>query len=427
MLKQSRAGLRRFNGTFRHISATRKKSTYRRPIVPLRFRNGVIGALAVGGIVTFSVYYTYADAAFHRFVSSPLVRLLLDAECAHRFAIEALKYRITPWEHSAPPPNLEVKVFNSTLDSPVGLAAGFDKNGEAIDGLFDLGFSYVEIGSVTPEPQPGNPKPRVFRLPEDRAVINRYGFNSDGAVKVLVRLRQRLYGYYRTHSGIMPRNNSLRSNRLLAVNLGKNKTSTDEAADYVRGLLTLGPYADVVVINISSPNTPGLRDLQNESRLKALLDQVLEARSQLPFRIPLCVKIAPDLSIPEVESIAHVLRSAKVDGVIVANTTVARPATLRSEPDLKAETGGLSGPPLKEKTLSVLRVLRKNIGNDITIIGCGGISSGKDAIAYAKAGATFVQLYTSMIYGGAGTALKIRDEIAAELNGRKWMDIIGTE
>lgn len=244
---------------------------------------------------------------------------------------------------------------------------------------------------------------------------------------MLIRLRLRLHRFLTKYKGA-PINHAFREGKLLGVNLGKNKTG-DEVEDYVEGVRTLGNYADVLIINVSSPNTPGLRNMQHEEKLSGLLSSVIKARDELstPHKPPVCVKIAPDLTETEVIAIAEVVKNSGIDGVIVSNTTISRPTTLKSPPSLRSEIGGLSGPPVKEVSLRTLRALRKNIGPSFTIIGCGGISSGKDAVDFAKAGATFVQVLTGFAYDGPGMPARLREEIKTELAGKKWMDIINAD
>jgi len=320
------------------------------------------------------------------------------------------------------------KLWGHKISNPVGLAAGFDKDGEAIDGLFDLGFSWVEIGSVTPKPQPGNPRPRVFHLPEDSALINRYGFPSQGHASVLSRIRSRIPSFLLVNDESRA---SLRPGSLLSVNLGKNKTSPAESIDdFVSGVRAFGPFSDVLVVNVSSPNTPGLRGLQNRDLLEELLNGVTEARDQLaPSDITLrkpkiVLKIAPDLDESQLIDIADVIKNGRIDGVIVSNTTVRRPSTLISAN--KAETGGLSGAPLKQHSLTALRILRTHLPASIPLIGCGGISTGADALDYAKAGASLVQVYTSFGYDGAGTCRRIKDELVEALDkeNKTWEEVV---
>ncbi|KAK9451306.1 Dihydroorotate dehydrogenase-domain-containing protein [Limtongia smithiae] len=397
---------------------------------PNRFLSGVRSTVIVVGLGLGAYYLSDSRAAAYRYFFVPVLRWTTDAETAHELAIKALKAGITPVDRSRDvvDPALEAEVFGQTLLSPVGLAAGFDKNGEAIDSLFDLGFSYVEVGSITPKPQVGNPKPRFFRLPKDDAAINRYGFNSDGHLKVATRLRLRLHAFLSSNPESWPVNHAFRAGRMLGVNLGKNKTG-NEIEDYIEGVQTMGNYADVLIINISSPNTPGLRDMQSEAKLGGLLSAVIKARDGLstPQKPPICVKIAPDLTELEVVAIAEIVKKSGIDGVIVSNTTITRPASLKSPKALSSEVGGLSGPPVKEPALHTLRTLRRAIGPDFTLIGCGGISSGKDAIEFAKAGASFVQALTAFAYDGPGFPSKLREEIKTELAGRKWKDLVNAD
>jgi dihydroorotate dehydrogenase len=293
------------------------------------------GVGAVGAVGFY--YYKDPNAAIHEYVILPTIRLLLDGENSHRLAIETFKYPwLNPKEKESwndtydPNRQLAVTLFaNSknpkvkpvTLRTPIGIAAGLDKNGEAIETLYNLGFPYVEIGSITPLAQPGNPRPRFFRLEKDLAVINNYGFNSQGQAAVLARLKVRM-ARAGLASGAVGQtvNNSLRAEHALAVSLGKNKHG-DALTDYAKGVQTLGPYADILVVNISSPNTPGLRDLQAEESLKTLLSTVVRERNKLDqeFLPPVVVKVSPDLTEPEVESIAAAVKATDVDGVIISN------------------------------------------------------------------------------------------------------------
>ncbi|CAG8450299.1 9267_t:CDS:2 [Diversispora eburnea] len=371
----------------------------------------------------------------------PILTNVTDAEQSHKFAIWAGKWKLTPKDRI--PDDDKLAVFGKKITNPICLAAGFDKNGEAIDALFDLGFGYVEIGSITPEPQPGNQKPRVFRLTHDKAIINRYGFNSDGHKMVEIRLRDRLRRFILHKTRLLQEtfsliksssldddpllsdslgiNRSLKEGKLLAINLGKNKWSDPNSVDdYIKGIKRLGRYADILVINVSSPNTPGLRDLQRKEIFKKLLNEVVITRNELSNPRPaLLVKIAPDLSDKELSDIADAVIESNIDGIIVSNTTISRPETLQSG-GLINEIGGLSGPPLKPLALNTLEKMNKLTKGKITLIGCGGISNAKDVLEYAKAGATLVQLYTSLSYDGAGKVREIKDELIKELKDQKW-------
>ena len=280
------------------------------------------------------------------------------------------------------------------FSNPVGLAAGFDKHAEVPDALLGLGFGFVEVGSVTPRPQPGNPRPRVFRLEEDRAVINRYGFNSQGLAVAADRLRKR-----RGQPGVV------------GVNVGANKDSEDPIADYVEGVGELTDLAAYFVINVSSPNTPGLRTLQARDSLDALLDRVLEVRTKDGAQncAPLVVKIAPDLSPNECREVAGVLLARGVDGLIVGNTTIARPALQSMSRD---EAGGLSGAPLLEPSTRILAEMFRLTEGKLSLIGTGGIASGHDAYRKIKAGASLVQLYTALVFQGPRLIVQIKQELA---------------
>ncbi|KAF7790179.1 hypothetical protein EIP86_001131 [Pleurotus ostreatoroseus] len=351
-----------------------------------------------------------------------------------------LAARDTQWDDKI----LECELWDGiTTTNPVGVAAGFDKHGEAIDGLFNLGFNWVEIGSVTPKPQPGNPKPRMFRLTSDGAVINRYGFPSEGHAVVLSRLKDRVPWFFKEEENVSA---SFKQGKLLVVNLGKNKTSPpDSIADFVTGVQTFAPYADVLVVNVSSPNTPGLRGMQTRSLLQELLSGVVKARDEVSVnRKPkLVLKIAPDLTADEIADIAAAVRTTGVDGVIVSNTTIKRPSNLtdraysllsqsndrhltRHSAVNQYEVGGLSGTPLKPYSLAAVKALRPLLPASIPIFGCGGISTGEDALEYARAGATAVQLYTSFGFEGVGTCRRIKDEITDTLKkeGTTWAEVV---
>jgi dihydroorotate dehydrogenase len=330
-----------------------------------------------------AVWYTLADLFLSR----------LDAETAHGAAIRALRSGLLPTQRHADPPSLAVEIWGRSLPNPIGLAAGFDKNAEVPDACLGLGFGLVEIGSVTPRPQAGNPRPRLFRLPEDRGVINRMGFPGEGLDVALPRLRER------ARTGFV------------GVNVGANKDSTDRAADYVTGCVALAPYADYLVCNVSSPNTPGLRNLQGRVELAGLLKRVQDAIAGQ--KVPLVVKIAPDASDDDLDDIVAVCRDLKMDGIIIGNTTLSRPPSLRS--GRKGETGGLSGAPLTELSTEVLRKTARRVERQFPLIGCGGVSSGADAYAKIRAGATLVQLYSALVYDGPPLVRRIKDELAALL------------
>jgi len=330
-----------------------------------------------------AVWYALADLFLSR----------LDAETAHGLALRALKSGLTLGDRRSDPPSLGVTVWGRQLPNPIGLAAGFDKNAEVPDALLGLGFGFVEIGSVTPRPQPGNPRPRLFRLSEDRGVINRMGFPGQGLDAVLARLKRR------------PRTG------FFGLNVGANKDSSDRAADYVTCGAALAPYADYLVCNVSSPNTPGLRNLQGRAQLADLLKRVQDAIAAGP--VPLVVKIAPDATDDDLDDIVAVSRDLRIDGIIVGNTTLSRPPSLRSA--RRREAGGLSGTPLAELSTEVLRRTARRVEGQFPLIGCGGVGSGADAYAKIRAGASLVQLYSMLVYEGPPLVRRIKDELAALL------------
>lgn len=327
----------------------------------------------------------------------------LAPESAHRLTLLALRSGATfpgalPASAQA---RLRTRVWGLEFANPLGLAAGFDKDAEVADALLRSGFGFVEIGSVTPRPQPGNPKPRVFRLAEDRALINRLGFNSAGLARVEANLRRRRAAA--PEGGV------------IGVNLGRNKESVDAGADYLAGLRALAPLADYLVINVSSPNTPGLRALQGRDQLAALLAPLRAALSERGAGLgpPLLLKIAPDLTAEDRADIAEVALAQGLDGLIVSNTTIARPAGLKSR--FRGEAGGLSGAPLFAPSTALLAEMYRLTGGRLPIVGVGGVASGAEAYAKIRAGASLVQLYTGLVYGGPGLPRRILTELAALL------------
>ena len=346
----------------------------------------------------------------------------LDAEAAHRATITALKF--LPSRAPAPDdPRLAVQAFGLDFPNPIGLAAGFDKNAEVASARHSLGFGFVEVGTLTPLPQPGNPRPRAYRLSEDRAVINRYGFNNDGHAAALARLQRRAARHCEEHcyeaiQGPRATPGLLRCARndglgIVGVNLGANKDSEDRIADYVAGVRAFADVASYFAINVSSPNTPGLRDLQEPEALGELLARVLEARERAATRRPVLLKIAPDLTLTQLDAIVRVAREARIDGMIVANTTLARPASLRSK--LASESGGLSGAPLFELSTRILARTFLRVEGQFPLIGVGGIDSPEAALAKIEAGATLLQLYTALVYEGPGLIGRIKRGALARL------------
>ena len=362
----------------------------------------------------------------------------LDPEAAHLVALSALKLGLSPMPGPYEDPILATRVWNLDFASPIGLAAGFDKDAEVVDPMLRAGFGFVEAGSVTPKPQPGNPKPRLYRLTEDRAVINRFGFNSQGIEAYAERLRAR-----RRRGG---------ARGIVGANLGKNKETVDGAADYVIGIRAVAGLADYLVCNISSPNTPGLRALQTRAALEELLGRTAEARDALPAggRVPLFLKVAPDLDDPEIEDllgrvlaargeatpagckpppllakvgpdldaqqvqdIAEVALATGLDGLIIGNTTIERPSGLLGRD--AAQAGGLSGAPLLPRANACLADFARATGGRLPIIGCGGVSSGAHAYAKIRAGASLVQLYSALVFYGLPLVNQIKRDLAALL------------
>ncbi|HKD47618.1 MAG TPA: quinone-dependent dihydroorotate dehydrogenase [Rhizomicrobium sp.] len=337
----------------------------------------------------------------------------LPAETAHGATLELARRFAPPLPIArADDPKLAVKVLGLSFPNPIGLAAGFDKDARVPAAMLKLGFGFVECGTVTPRPQAGNPRPRLFRLREDQAVINRMGFNNRGMDEAAKNLIER------------------RRNGIVGINIGANKDSCDRIADYAQGFARLAPLADYVTVNVSSPNTPGLRGLQNKEELAQLLTALTRARSSLPSArnaggvvvathacdakagvgYPILLKIAPDLDLHALDDIADVVTKTPIEGVIVSNTTIARPP-LRSRH--AGETGGLSGKPLFRPSTEILRQLRARLPCDIVLIGVGGISSGRDAYEKILAGASLVQLYTALVYRGPGLIGRIKRELLA--------------
>jgi len=314
-----------------------------------------------------------------------------DAEQAHGASLTALKALPSSLMASPPRPNpaLAMEVAGLHFPNPVGMAAGFDKNGEVPDALLRCGFGFAELGSVTPRPQEGNPRPRLFRLAEDRAVINRMGFNNQGAAAVEQRMKARM-----GRPGVV------------GINIGANKDSDDRVADYAEMTRIMAPYASYLAVNISSPNTPGLRALQDEAALVGLLDAVIDARGS--HTVPVFLKVAPDLEPADIDAIARIAVDKALGALMISNTTITRPALASAH---RGETGGLSGAPLKTLALQRLRDFRKATGADIPLIGIGGITTAEDAWERIRAGASLVQLYSAMVYEGPGIAARIVREL----------------
>jgi len=333
--------------------------------------------------------------------------LRMDPETAHAATINALRLGLAPQQDDPDPPELRTTLAGLELSNPVGMAAGFDKNGDVPRPLALMGFGMVEVGTVTPLPQSGNPKPRLFRIGGAEGVVNRMGFNNDGHDEV-----------YRRLSGV-------RVPAALGVNIGANKASADFAADYAKGVARFARLADYLTVNVSSPNTPGLRDLQQEDALKRLLDAVLTVRAKAPVRVPVFLKLAPDLDEAAMDGIARVIATTDLDGLIVSNTTITRDGVAGMEN--ASEPGGLSGKPLFE--LATRRLAQMRQRTNLPIIGVGGIHSPETAIEKFRAGANAVQLYSALVFGGLDLLERIKRGLVAAVrkDGRRNIaDLVGT-
>lgn len=440
-----------FQGVFRSVRRTTVRAI-------------VGGALVVGTVEVTTHLPTQGRSShlYHTLCDDwvvPAMRYLLDAETAHTVALTMAVLAPT-YRPSAKEQKLDVTVQlweeqegqrkNVVFSNPIGLAAGYDKDGVAIRPMLQMGFGFVEIGSVCLRPQPGNPSPRMWRLVEDRGIINQYGFNSQGAEVVSQHLKEYrqslrpLHGegedqspppslWQRIYDMLWPGRIESLSKGVVGVNLGKNKTSTTHIEDYQSLIEQLGPYADYFVINVSSPNTPGLRDLQATESLETLLVGCQEACRKLSGPNnpppPLLVKLSPDLSDDELIDIAAVLLKLAIDGIVLTNTTTSRPANLMSPQ--KGHTGGLSGKPLAVRSTECIRLLYHATNGRIPIIGSGGVYNGHDAYEKFKAGASLVEVYSGMVYEGPGIVSKIRDELADIMiqNGQRSLqrDVIGLD
>lgn len=328
---------------------------------------------------------------------------ILEPEAAHRATVRMMASPFAPRFHVRSDPALAIKIAGLDFKNPLGLAAGFDKNAEAPNAMLRLGFGFVEVGAVTPRPQPGNDRPRVFRLSEDEAVINRYGFNNDGLEKIAGRLARR------------------RRIGIVGVNLGANKDSADRIEDFVKGVERLEGFVDFYTVNISSPNTPGLRALQDRAALVELLSRVIKARDKLEKKAPIFLKVAPDLADADKADIADAVVDRNVDALIVSNTTIARPPWLKSAH--AAEKGGLSGRPLFLPSTELLAEFSETLKGRIPLVGVGGVSSPEDAYEKIRAGASLVQLYTALVYQGPALVAKIIERLPAMLKADGFANI----
>ncbi len=330
----------------------------------------------------------------------PALRLI-DAETAHSFALWSLRCGLAGRDEARDPPALSVRALGLAFDNPFGLAAGFDKDARAVLPLMNLGFGFVETGTVTPRAQAGNPRPRVFRLTAQRAIINRLGFNNAGIDAYITTLKQ-----------------LDRRPAPLGANVGMNKDGSDPERDYPALIAAVTPYADYVTINVSSPNTPGLRDLQSQARLRSILQAVA---AKVPVRPPLLVKLAPDLADADLAAAVQTVVDCGAEGLIISNTTIGRPNGL-SGPNAR-QAGGLSGPPLFARSTDMLRLAAKLSAGRLTLIGCGGIGSGDDALEKIKAGASLLQLYTAFAYEGPALLARLKAELLAALQAQGFADV----
>ncbi|CBZ50737.1 putative dihydroorotate dehydrogenase [Neospora caninum Liverpool] len=422
-------------------TARERKANRRLFALVLLLGTGVYCYSALGDVsgVLYSFYEPVTSVLFRLCSGGPL-----DPETAHGYAMELAKRGWLPVDYDREESAMNVDIKGLRFLSPIGLAAGFDKHAEAPAALLRMGFSFLEVGSITPQPQPGNPKPRLFRLLEDRSIINRFGFNSKGADYA----QQQLERFAETR-----KKDPFTAQGVLGVSLGKNKTSTDAVADLREGVRKLGRFADFLIVNLSSPNTPGLRSLQSASHLAAIIDAVHEeldaldtmaaaagtprgaredaaataARSTAFYanqtgKCPLFfVKISPDLTMEEKESIAKVALDKNLDGFVVSNTTIQRPETLK-DPS-KTETGGLSGRALKNLSTACVSDMYKLTQGKLVIIATGGVESGRDALDKIEAGASLVELYSSMIYLGPQVARRVKNELYCALNEKGYKDV----
>ena len=342
----------------------------------------------------------------------PLIRPLihaLDPEQAHNLTIRALRVGLsTQFGAGVDDTVLATTAFGLNFPNPIGVAAGFDKNAEAITGVHKMGFGFAEAGTVTPKSQAGNDKPRLFRLSEDKAVINRFGFNNKGLE------------YFASQLNALPD-----ARGVFGANVGANKDSDDRTADYVTGIKRLYGLSDYFTVNISSPNTPGLRALQSKDALMELISKTLEARAEKIAEgeayVPILVKIAPDLQNADIKDIADIAISSGIDGLIVSNTTIARPETLKNKH--KGEAGGLSGAPLMEPSTQVLRAIYRATEGTVPLVGVGGVASGADAFAKIKAGASLVQLYSALVYSGPALVTQIKAELVSLLKAEGFASV----
>ncbi|OMJ26607.1 Dihydroorotate dehydrogenase (quinone), mitochondrial [Smittium culicis] len=404
----------------------------------------VYGAVGIAGASFFAFYFTNTRSSFHEYVSVPLLRLL-DEELAHDLSILALKYNLAPKDKKNDDESLQINLWGKTLSNPIGLPAGYDKNARVMDKLFDLGFGAVEVGSITPQPQSGNPKKRLFRLTESQAIINRMGLNNDG-IDICSERLSKFVSNKITSENILPNENTVnqainklyfenagKPKKFLGVNVSKNSSSHhDDDTDFLTGIRKLGKFADYIVVNISCPNVTNLGsgnnlDSLNETMRLARIECNNLSKPDIGINKPaLVIKIGPDYSPKELEIISQLALKNNIDGIITCNTSRSRPDSVTaSNKSLAAEAGGLSGAPIKDMALKTTSLVYKYTQGKIPIIGCGGIRTAQDVLEYGLAGASFVQVYTGMVYKGPGIASTLKDDLLVLLDGKKWSDIVG--
>ncbi|OMH81197.1 Dihydroorotate dehydrogenase (quinone), mitochondrial [Zancudomyces culisetae] len=418
-----------------YLKASRSYSAGARSNLGTKASNAMYGLFGIVGLGALGFYCSDSRAAVHKYVSTPLLGMF-DEEVAHDLSIKALSLGLCPIDKSIDDKKLEIEIFGKKMSNPIGMAAGYDKNAKVADQLFGLGFGAVEVGSITPLPQVGNPKKRLFRLPNSEAIINRMGLNNDGVAVVKERLKARLWRHVtktenpektamQAYSEV---SRSGKEGRILGINISKNHSSDHESpADFLVGIKELGTLADYLVINISCPNVKNLGAGSDISIMRDTLKSAREECNALGAKQPaLLVKIGPDYSDEELAVISKVALECRVDGIITSNTSRSRPASISQDHPNCEEMGGLSGTPIKQLALNTTRKVYKFTEGKIPIIGCGGISTAEDVYEFGKAGASFVQVYTAMIYQGPGLVANLKQDLSSLLGDKKWSEIVGS-
>ncbi|PVU95825.1 hypothetical protein BB559_002588 [Furculomyces boomerangus] len=434
----SRIFLRSFKTPQKSIQFSRGYSN--NPSIGTRVSNTAFGLVGIALAGFFGFYVTDSRSNIHEYITVPLMQQL-DAEKAHYLSIKALSYGLGPVDRKQDNECLKTEIWGMKLSNPIGLAAGYDKNGEVADKLLDLGFGAVEVGSITPKPQEGNPRKRLFRLSNNNAAINRMGLNNDGFDVVKSRLKKRFWNNVANQQldneenaktsvsqAKHTINKSGRDNRLLGINISKNHSSpSDSDQDFLDGIDQLGSLADYVVINVSCPNVTNLGAGSDLILLDKTMKSARTHCDALGTKKPaLVIKLGPDYTENDLKLISELALKNDIDGIITSNTSRSRPECLKSDEPNASEMGGLSGPPIRNLSLNTTRLVYKFTNGKIPIIGCGGVSSAEDVLEYGRAGASFVQLYTGMVYTGPGIVSKIKDDMVVLLNGKKWDDIVGS-